>query len=350
MEESRRYFVIYEHGVFKSIYPQPQGEYDMQDYVYHATRLFIDGNPIDLLKPSDIAKIDPSMNIEPSSSSVVQLSYNLRFQAEHIREAGLFEQSVRILHLSNMLLERSPLCKPDTFFRLAEWLYEDGRDAEAEAECRHIREQIDEYSGKVHGYWQQIWNNQLAYMRDFSIDLVAIDYSYACCGECAKYRSRIYSFSGKDKRFQPLPDIIKHTGRIHDGCSCSISPVTMIKILVGIKDDKPNFLAGDEAIQHSNRPFVDDRDESEIARYQSIKERHDKESQRMQYIGFEERVRTSGKNKRAYRFVCQNVPEIAPKSYNAYIRAKNQKTKKYLLIAKQMMEKGIDIEVTDNAR
>ena len=132
IEESRRYFVIYEHGVVKSIYPQPEGEYDIRDYVYYATRLFIDGKPIDLLKPDDIAKVDPDMGIEPSSSSVVQLGYNLRFQAENIRAAGMPNQSVRILRLSNRMLERSMFCKPDTFFRLAEWLYEDGRDAEAE--------------------------------------------------------------------------------------------------------------------------------------------------------------------------------------------------------------------------
>ena len=57
IEESRRYFVIYEHGVVKSIYPQPEGEYDIRDYVYYATRLFIDGKPIDLLRPVVIPKI-----------------------------------------------------------------------------------------------------------------------------------------------------------------------------------------------------------------------------------------------------------------------------------------------------
>lgn len=350
IEESRRYFVIYEHGVVKSIYPQPEGEYDIRDYVYYATRLFIDGKPIDLLKPDDIAKVDPDMGIEPSSSSVVQLGYNLRFQAENIRAAGMPNQSVRILRLSNRMLERSMFCKPDTFFRLAEWLYEDGRDAEAEAECRNIREQINKHQEKVRDYWQQIWENQLAYMRNFNIDLVMIGYSYTCCGECAKYRSRIYSFSGRDRRFPPLPDTVKRTGHIHDGCSCSVSPTDLVEVDVGIKDNKPYYLKGDDAIRYSNRPFVDDRDEAEKARYQAIKERHEKEALRMQYIGFEERVRTVGKNKRAYRLICENVPELAPSSYNAYLRAKKQRTKKYLLLVERMQEKGIDIEVTDHVR
>ena len=84
-------------------------------------------------------------------------------------------------------------------------------------------------------------------------DLVELVNSGPCCEKCAKYRRRIYSISGKDKRFPKFPaDYEPH------GC------MSAYPYIDGVME--PSFDAKD-IVRYSNRPFVDDRTEEEIKRY-----------------------------------------------------------------------------------
>lgn len=345
IEESRHYTVVYNQGVAIDVLPAPEcTDYDIRDYAYYATLLLVNGIKIDLLSYGDLELIDTKINIEVSSSSVGRLDNDLRFQAYNIREAGYHEQSIRILKTAQTIMERYPTWwKPDSFFGLAEWLYEDGRDEEAEMECKHIRFIIENYSVSMQKWDGDVRNS--IWSRYDDTDFWVLDYQHTCCGECAKYRGRIYSASGNDKRFPVLPDVVRTTGHIHDGCTCFFIPAYTISVMAEDKDSKPITLYDEDAIRYSNRPFIDDRTEEEKARYAEWKKRQNKKEQDQQYVDFENRIRKSGKNKRMYNFVKEYLPDLAPKSYSAYMRAKNQKTKKYLLIEERMKEKGIDIEV-----
>ena len=350
LSSSRGYVVSYKSGLFSGVIPKPDTpNFYMRDYAFNATQLLIDGVRVDLLNPESIGLIDTGISIAASSSSVGRLDNDLRFQAYRIREAGYHEQSVSVLRIAQTMMERYlPFWKPDSFFSLSEWLYEDGRDSEAEIACKHIREIIEAYLKAVKEQQEYIWETQLRNAELFDDDYAVLDYVPACCEECAKYRSRVYSLSGKDKRLPELPEIVRKTGKIHEGCTCSFSIGSSICVLVGVENDKPVYLRGEEAIRYSNRPFVDDRTEDEKARFTAWKEKRDREikAQNDIYDDFENLVRIRGKNRRAYSLVCKYLPDNAPKSSSAYVRMKNQKTKKYLLIKERMEEKGIDIEVS----
>lgn len=345
-EGTQRYTVIYRHGLAVGINPPPQGEHDIRDYAYNATKISIDGVIIDLLKSDDIMKIDTNISIEPSSSSVGRLDNNLRFQAFHLRQCGYHEQSVEVLEKACSIMENYPTWwKPNTFFTLPEWLYEDGRDEEALTACKYIRTVIEKYSCAIQNNATSIQHDLLKECASLGTDWVVINYQHTCCEECAKYRSRIYSLSGKDKRFPALPDRIKKASQFHNGCTCLATPTLTIRVTVGMKNGATIDLWDDEAIKYSNRPFEDDRTEEEKSRYLEWKSRQDRTAEEQKYVGFEERVRKSGKNKRMYRFICEYLPDSAPGSYNAYMRMKKQRTKTYLYIEKQMNEIGVNIEI-----
>ena len=82
-------------------------------------------------------------------------------------------------------------------------------------------------------------------------DLAMFDGS-SCCPICSMYKFRIFSVSGKDKRFPPLsslPDTL-HDGKC-DVCNCYYS---LSSWLEGI--NSPDIKT---AIQKSNAPLVDKR-------------------------------------------------------------------------------------------
>lgn len=85
--------------------------------------------------------------------------------------------------------------------------------------------------------------------------------SSSCCPVCSLYNRRIYSVSGKDKRFPPLvslPDAM-HDGKC-DVCNCYYSLCTWFE---GISN--PDIVT---AIQTSNAPLVDRRTPEQIEHFE----------------------------------------------------------------------------------
>lgn len=95
-------------------------------------------------------------------------------------------------------------------------------------------------------------------------DLVEMTHISGCCGLCAKYRGRIYSLSGKDKRFPKLPEQLLTRGILHDNdCGLSFYP-----FIYGLST--PTYCNKGKEIEFSNRPYIDDRTPDEIANYNQL--------------------------------------------------------------------------------
>jgi len=106
------------------------------------------------------------------------------------------------------------------------------------------------------------------------IDLVYINYVGITCELCAKYQGRVYSISGRDPRFPKL----EVRPPYHSHCVHSLS--------AWIEEYTP---AGEveRMIQQSNRPFVDNRTEANIRRYERIqREKSRKNETRKQWIRY----------------------------------------------------------------
>lgn len=114
---------------------------------------------------------------------------------------------------------------------------------------------------------KKVTSKSLKNAHSLNTDLVEFSYHSACCEECAKYRGRIFSISGEDTRFPKLPESMLQTGRIHEGCRCSVSP-----FIYGVST--PMHCKPGEEVKYSNRAFVDDRTNEEKINYQKFIESH----------------------------------------------------------------------------
>lgn len=101
----------------------------------------------------------------------------------------------------------------------------------------------------------------------FDTDLVhAVTYQYHC-GECAKYIERVYSISGKDKRFPKLPDYIKE---IASHCGIILYPFYTTGYINNPYTQEAIW--DKDIVKFSNRPYVDNRPQKWIDGYKHLLE------------------------------------------------------------------------------
>jgi len=198
-------------------------------------------------------------------------------------------------------------------------------------------------------------------------DLVKMSMHNCGCGECAKHQNRVYSISGNDKRFPKLPDVVMKTGSIHNGCRHSFSPYYYFDgntITVGVRKTYDSYWTYEEdVIKHSNRPFVDDRESWEVARYErnnaeiyvrlkdyktaiyilvNVKESLYFELPESEIIDLDERINlTTARHE--YALLCDAFPDVVPKSISGYLRMKKTQSKNWLKLVEAARTKGIDI-------
>ena len=96
----------------------------------------------------------------------------------------------------------------------------------------------------------------------------------SCCPVCSLYQHRVFSISGKDKRFPPLVSL---PVEIHDGkcdeCRCGYSLCTWFE---GISS--PDIAT---AIQKSNAPLVDRRTEEQKQHHEKRKAKIERKAQKI---------------------------------------------------------------------
>lgn len=88
----------------------------------------------------------------------------------------------------------------------------------------------------------------------------------SCCPICSLYNRRIFSISGKDKRFPPLVSL---PDKIHDG-KCDVCNGSYNLLLWGEGINSPDVKT---AIQQSNAPLVDKRTPEQIAHFEEKQEK-----------------------------------------------------------------------------
>lgn len=99
----------------------------------------------------------------------------------------------------------------------------------------------------------------------FSEDHAMFDGS-SCCPICSLYKFRIFSVSGKDKRF---PSLISLPNEIHDGkCDVCNGSYNLLPWFEGTSS--PDVKT---AIQKSNAPLVDKRTPEQIASFEKDQEK-----------------------------------------------------------------------------
>ena len=336
-EKSDAQTIYFKNGKMYKVHPADKESW------YDARYLVSDGITYDLEKVHDIQKIPVPSFAEFDSMMdgygiTGSLDYVIRMKAGAFYNRNEKELCSACLWKSaQLMLANKAVCwQKKDFDRLINWHLELGMYDEAEKAKKYLS-RYGQYTENIFDSTaKSIRDSVFENMKKFKMDLVAYhDYGAGCCAECAKMRGRVYSVSGKNKKFPKLPQYAKDNGNFHPGCRCSMSPFFEEEREIFYKGKKVN------AREVSNRKWIDDRDIKEKDLYQKYLEtieKHERESKQA-----EEYSRKKGRDKREYDSIINLLPELAPKSFTGYRRMKTQRTKNFMKLVDAAQKTGIDI-------
>ena len=266
-------------------------------------------------------------------------------------KAGRIDLAILCLQKSNAIRMVRPNLgyRKSDYYRLVKTLAFYGRVDEAYAE----KEKIDRYFEKkaAESAPNEV-KRVLELAKTLGTDLVEMSCHGCVCSECAKYQGRVFSLSGKDRRFPKIPDAFFEYGGIHEGCSHTFSPCygntdalfydNTLRYYPTIKKKYQK-----DIITFSNRPFVDDRPPEDIEKAVEVQKkaelRWERESKLLTAEYVIEREVKRGQDMRDFQWIQDNLPDICPKSLTGYRRMKNQNTKNYRKIVEAARAMGYEI-------
>lgn len=247
------------------------------------------------------------------------IEYVLQRKATEYKKAGKMDLAIACLKKSNEIMPFSPIAYGEKeYLRLPKYLRLAGLSVEADQEEKKILELL-----KIKKEENQ--NKILDNAKKVSIELNEIPLIYVpresrLCGECAKYHDRLYAVNPDDTIVPPFSVFESYIKSKKCGCNLITFPFTLgISIMRGIGEKDP--------VKYSNRPFQDDRTEEEKTIYDS-------------YI---KQVELSQKDRSDYEWICNNLEDIAPKSFSGYKKMKNSNSENYKKIVSKALEKNYKI-------
>lgn len=184
----------------------------------------------------------------------------------------------------------------------------------------------------------------------FQTDLVIMSVLGATCPECAKYQGRVYSLSGKSKKFPKIPDVIAQTGCVHKGCGHSLFPY-----IYGVDDPQLDYTLsvhplqnkryGKNIIAFSNRPFVDDRTDECRKQAEAIHEKQRIAAERKQRNAeaMIQREYQKHLDSNTFAWLQETFPDKCPKNVAGFKRMRTQNTKNYQALKQLAAELGKEI-------
>lgn len=259
-----------------------------------------------------------------------QIEYYLSMKAAQYEKSGNEEMALACYKKSNELMAVSEIqYSQNSYTKYPRYLRKLRRFEDARREEEKIHEMFPDNS-KVQGGKQEYAKKRNSdinkSLKMLGGDLVHASYVGSCCAQCAKYRERVYSFNGKDKRFPKLPDWLKN--ETHN-CGITIYPfVYGASQFYRFENGKQ---VKTDPISYSNRPFIDDRTKEEIDNYEKRQIRNEQKN----------------RQKRAsedYDWLWENLPGICPKSLYAYNKIRYAKEEKFEMIKKEAKKHGRTLE------
>lgn len=266
---------------------------------------------IPVVKSEEIIKSDGEI--------ISSLHYRLQRKATEHKKNGDMDLAIACLRKSNEIMalyDFRTFTKGD-FLRVVKFLKASGQFDKAREEQQYLHDKLPKVFNPKERQ-MALFNEALSNARMLDTDLLEMSSHDCTCGECSKYQGRVYSISGKDRRFPALPQIFFNIGAVHEDCRHILYPY---QIAWHDTNEVSNM------IRFSNRPFVDSRGQAEKMEYQ---DRLDEEL-------------TAEKDKLNYDYLSEHLPNIAPKSFAGYRRMKESNSKSYLKLKEAAAEIGMEI-------
>lgn len=317
--------VYYEHGQVVRISPEPNTSYyEVRGIINEATSIFSDGIYYDLTDRHSIYSIAVPKytythgNLHAQDLGVTgYLDYVLRMHAGLLWTGGNYKLAMACLEKACQLMLYSTIgWQRRDFYRVVKWYIELGRFKKAQ----DWKEWIDSNTTDPADYAKAAFEETVASCKYLDTDFVEVGDFDACCETCAKYRKRIYSLSGKSRKFPAFPS------DFHFQCGLPTSP-----FVLGVSE--PSFRCIGYAL-YSNRPFRDDRSKVEKENYTARMERLKKE---------QHDIHEADLNHIIYHWFKPIFPNDFPKSLGGFSRMRNSNSKNYQKLIEKVQSAGYRI-------
>lgn len=284
----------------------------------------------------------------PMTSGVTgKLYYYLRKKAYALEKDGNTDLALACMEKSVALVKYEDYYLPDECYPLVKMLARNGYLEEAKKEKNKIDQYAQEFENQI-AKEARTRNNALA--SEFRTDLIIMDVHGCVCSECAKYQGRVYSLSGKSRKFPKVPDFYHTNGCVHKGCSHTFWPY-----IDGVSDPNLSYILevhplrnkryGRNIVTFSNRPFVDDRTEECKAEAIAYRQEQAEKKEQQQFlednmIEYEYQKYLDGC---IVKWLQENFPGKAPKNVTGFRRMRTQNTKNYQALKQLAAENGKEI-------
>lgn len=287
-----------------------------------------------------------SIRNAPSGGATGEVYYYLQKKACAHEKAGNIELAVLCLKKSNDIIVVNELpCKSQSY-NLVKLLAREGRIEEAEEE----KERIDRYYDRLDEKMNRATKGPNSKLLIPGEDLAIMSIHGSTCPECAKYQGRVYSISGRNRRFPKAPPFFFGTEGVHKGCghtfSSYIDGVTdpMLEYTLSVHPLK-NSQYGRNIVAFSNRPFVDDRTDECIAAAALVcaKAAAKAAEEQSYYDNIIEVEVRRGREARDFQWLQDKFPDKCPKSLTGYRRMKTQNTKNFQILYQLAADAGKEL-------
>lgn len=266
---------IYRNGHLIRITDIPDDEiYNNRQYAYSA-KIFISDeyiynfNDIESIKSLEIPKFN-SLSGMPDVTS--DLSYILKMQA--CAENNITKSFFFILKVYE-LMNGSPIgWQRRDYMMLIERLWKNGLISEADQLENIMNNELIVFDHcKI---FTKKLKETFNTAKELNTDLIISSHHSDTCKECSILQDRVYSISGKSKKYPPLPKQVLKYGNFHKGCRHIFFTFHDISSIFKVESNGKIYT---DPIAYSNRPYVDMRTPEEISRYTHfvLKRQNDKD-------------------------------------------------------------------------
>lgn len=275
------------------------------------------GFDLDNITSIEAIPIPKYSKLSGAGSPINNIEYILQRKATEHKRNNRMDLAIACLRKANQIFPHSNfLWSKKDYLRLIDFLKQDGQFEEARIEERKINQYFNENDLNV-----LVYKKTLSDCKSMKTDLIVTSDIFRTCGECAKYAKRIFSISGKDKRFPVFPHYFGLQLQEHAYCINSFHPFFL-------EYSEPHWHYKGTLIEWSNRPFIDERSKEQK------KDFKDRVVNNLQEII----------DRKNYDILLEHFKEIAPKSFAGFRRMKNMQSKNYLLLVETCRNQGVNLD------
>ncbi len=315
--------VFFEQGQVVKMLPEPKTSYyEARELINQSTDIVSDGINYDLTDRDSIYSIaipdytHSHGNAHAKDLGVTgYLEYVLRMHSGWLWNNGDYALSNVCLGKACQLMLYSTIgWQRKDYYRIVNQNIELGHFKKA----NEWKEWIEKYTPNPMDQITSNYHSAISSCSYLETDLVEVGDLGGICSTCAKYRNRIYSISGKTRKFPRFPK------NFHFECGLLVSP-----FIDGVSE--PTFKCISYVL-HSWRPFRDDRTAQEIENYKK----------RLELMsGWSEPE--PNLNHIIYYWFKPKFPNDFPKSLSGFSRMRNSNSENYQRLIKKIEQAGYKI-------